>query len=450
MANTNSKNGILGLNASNGQWQKKIAGVVRRFGAVSVDPKGEKAEALYFREKDAWERGENPRTVEAVVTPGVMLLREIVDRWLVMRRGLLTAEDKSERIAPNTYKGSMVAADLLMELKGKTSNPMTWTPEDWRELRMKLGAGEVSPATKGQRIMYIRAMFDWAARCGHIPHAPRYAGEDGRDQFAPVKNAEKEKYRYLFQKEHGERIFDLPDARRIIRGWKDATNARPHKMTGSRVELAESVSARLMYACTLIAANTGASSKDIASILFEDVDLDAGYVERLRAKTEILWQATLWPRTVEAIKSYIEVRPKPIREEWAKVVFITSDGYPVNHGGVTIKDDGTPMNDNRTDTLRQNTSKLLIALGIKAEGVTFGAWRPTFRTLASGALGMQMEDAKKVDAINRIMAHKMGVVGRYVKLKQEQLQPYTDAVHAALWPGEPIRESVPHNLRLVG
>jgi integrase len=436
----------------NGQWGKKINGTRRHFG-VWANPQA--ALEKYNQQRAEWEAGRDPRLVPPPVASTAPSLGDLADRWLVMRKELIDCPDPDARISRTTWAGSKAAMILLIGIMGGRSDPMTWTPEDFRRLRLKLamvtpgvtrkvakgerpafkkaetatvGDRAASPATKGQRIMYVRAMFDWAASVARlVPQTPDYGGE-----FDPVGKAEKDRFRYQIQKKNGERVFEPDDARRILRAWDDAVSARPHRFTGSRVEWREHVSARLMRACTYLAANTGAYSADISELTISELSLDDGYLERLREKTATLWQATLWPVTVQAIREYLEVRPTPARSQWSELVFITTNGYPVNHGDAAVDAD---ERDTRTDVLRQNTSKLLRDLGLKRTGVTFGAWRHTFRTLAATALGMDVQYVERLDAINRITAHKIpGSANSYVKLRKEQLLLYTDGVRAALWP----------------
>ena len=65
-------------------------------------------------------------------------------------------------------------------------------------------------------------------------------------------------------------------------------------------------------------------------------------------------------------------------------------------------------------------------------------------------MGVEVVDVKRIDAIYRIMAHKIpGSANHYVKLRPEQLRPVTDAVRAQLWPGAPPVGSRRDDLRLI-
>lgn len=189
------------------------------------------------------------------------------------------------------------------------------------------------------------------------------------------------------------------------------------------------ISALMHRACNYLACNTGTSSADIAELDFDHIDLDAGYVEKLRTKTQTLWQVTLWPETVQAIRDYLEVRPKqPALPEWKALVFLTSHGFPVQHhvGKADLSDD---REGSTSDCLAREFDRRMRDLDWSYDNLGFGAWRHTFRSLAT-ACGAAREAQK------RIMAQDVaGVDDHYVLLEPEELKEVTDAVRARLWPG---------------
>jgi integrase len=388
----------------NGQWGKKIKGVRRYFGAWA-DPAA--AEALYWAEKADWEAGRNPRLRPAALPDGSATLLETADRYLVSRREDLDSSDEEARITAKTYAGCERAMKRLLEV----------VPEDFKRLRAQLGE-RVSVNTKAQYVVYVRAMFNWAVNVGKLlPRLPDWA-----DQFRTVSKRQKDKSRYLFQKEHGERRFELEDARRIILACERAAARIPGNW-GNHAEMKMQIGSRLLLAGTLLGANCGPYSKDIAALTFADVDLDAGYVESLRSKTGFLWQATLWPETVAAIRSYLEVRPAPARVEWSARLFLTAIGFPVHHETRKLVDGELKVH--QSDALGQATAKLLSELGLKTRGVSFGAWRHTFSSLA-GSFGHD-------HIIKRIMGHEIqGSLDDYMKLRPEQLRPVTEGVRGRL------------------
>src|SRR4051812_35524476 len=73
---------------------------------------------------------------------------------------------------------------------------------------------------------------------------------------------------------------------------------------GISVEKRMYVGARLFCAVSYLAANTGAYSKDIGSLWFDDLELERSYLDRKRTKSGEYWQAVLWPETVVRIEQY--------------------------------------------------------------------------------------------------------------------------------------------------
>ena len=401
----------------NGQWGKKIRGVRRYFGVWS-DPRA--AERLYLSEKAAWDAGRDPRAQArgAAGDAGTSLL-EIADRYLVSRFRDLQSADEEVRITNKTYSGVQRAMRKLIALFPRADQvyPLQWTPEDFKKLRERLGEG-VGINTKAQYVVYARAMFLWAERVSKI--LPRTL--DWGDQFRYVPKHQKDKARYHFQRDHGERRFELDEARDIIRACQRAVD-RACDGLSSHAARKMTIGSRLHLAATLLGANAGCYSKDIAALTDRDVDLETGYVESLRTKNGFLWQATLWPETVAAIRAYLEVRPAPARPGWARRLFLTAAGFPPHHEKCTAGRGGLVIHE--SDALGQATAKLLRELGLKRRGVSFGTWRHTFLSVAA--------PFGQPHIIQRIVGHEIeGAIDDYMKLRPDQLRPVTDGVRGLL------------------
>ena len=132
------------------------------------------------------------------------------------------------------------------------------------------------------------------------------------------------------------------------------------------------------------------------------------YLNGSDQRTGELWQAVLWPETVERIKAWMKVRPEPDRThkyyspEWESLVFLSSTGLPVNMDTPSYDKTGKYTHTNRKDILKAHMRKVLIDMGEKYKGLNFGAWRLTFETLASTATNNPVADLKKMhDAFNR-------------------------------------------------
>jgi hypothetical protein len=121
---------------------------------------------------------------------------------------------------------------------------------------------------------------------------------------------------------------------------------------------------------------------------------------------------------------------------------LSSTGQPVNLDMPSYDEHGRYHHTNRKDILKAAMRKMLIDLGAKKKGLNFGAWRHTFRSLASTAMGVTREESRRFDAICRTMAHRIqGSANRYVHLNRDQLRAVTDVVRAQIWPEKIAAES---------
>ncbi len=168
---------------------------------------------------------------------------------------------------------------------------MKCTPQDFKRLRERLGEG-VRPNTKRQYVMYVRAMFNWAKKIRLIPDLPDWA-----DCFANVSVDLIEQDRDDFQRDHGERRFELDDARQIIAAAQRSAERTPG-LWGNNAELKMLIGSRLLLAGTLLGANCGSYSADIAALTFDRIDLRIGYINSFAISVTIVAQsADSWDRS---------------------------------------------------------------------------------------------------------------------------------------------------------
>ncbi|HEV2293355.1 MAG TPA: hypothetical protein VGR35_05830 [Tepidisphaeraceae bacterium] len=117
------------------------------------------------------------------------------------------------------------------------------------------------------------------------------------------------------------------------------------------------------------------------------------------------------------------MRPEPARPEWSDRLFLTAVGFPAHHETSKIVQGRFVTHE--SDALGQATAKLLRELGIKRPGVSFGAWRHTFSSLAA--------PFGQLHIIKRIMGHEIeGSTDDYMKLRPDQLRPVTEGVRGLL------------------
>jgi integrase len=84
----------------------------------------------------------------------------------------------------------------------------------------------------------------------------------------------------------------------------------------------------IMKAMVLLGINCGFGNTDVASIPQSAVDLEAGWIEYPRPKTEIKRRIPIWPETADAMKAAISTRPNPKDGTNSDLCFLTPHGNP--------------------------------------------------------------------------------------------------------------------------
>jgi len=82
----------------------------------------------------------------------------------------------------------------------------------------------------------------------------------------------------------------------------------------------------VMQAMVLLGVNCGFGNTDVASHPRSAIDLERGWVEFPRPKTEINRRVPLWPETVDILRAAIEIRPAAKDPEDDDLCFLTTRG----------------------------------------------------------------------------------------------------------------------------
>jgi len=159
----------------------------------------------------------------------------------------------------------------------------------------------------------------------------------------------------------------------------------------------------------LLAANCGFGNHDCGSLPKSALDLENGWVNFPRPKTEIGRRCPLWKETIKAVKAAIAARPDPKNPDDEQLVFLTKYGAPWSKVNlpVVISEDLKEVKRETDNPVSKETAKLLTSLGLKRPGLNFYAIRHTFETIG-GASRDQI-------AVDHIMGHSdpsMGAVYR--------------------------------------
>jgi hypothetical protein len=238
----------------NGQWSKKIRGKVHYFG-VWAD--WQAALNRYLEQRDYLHTGQVPPTKAAN-------LASLLNIFL---------EEKHQRrqsggISRQTYGEYQRACDMIATLGA--SRPLeSLTPQDFSRLRTILGQG-ARPATHKKRLQVARMVFVLAGEHGFALRYKRHLRAPSR-----AKMREHERAR-------GEQFYTAEQVRKLVDGAVD--NLR---------------------AMILMGINCGFGPQDCFTLPASAVDLETGWHDYWRTKTQVDRRCPLWPETVTAITAVL-------------------------------------------------------------------------------------------------------------------------------------------------
>jgi integrase len=371
-----------------GYWCKKIRGKIHYFGPWN-DPDG--ALGKYLAEKDALHAGRTPRPA-----PEALTVKALANAFLNHKKALLDAGE----LTPRTWDEYKEATDLLVRQFGKGRLVEDLGPDDFAALRNKM-AKRWGPTRLGNVIQRVRSVF-------------RYAGPDGAGlltkhvHFGPGFARPSKKVLRLERARRGPKLFTAEEVRGLIGlpPWRPAPDAQ-------------------LSAMVLLGINCGFGMADCGMMPLSAVNLDAGWVNFPRPKTGIDRRCPLWPETVAAIRAALSARPRPKKEEYAGLVFLTRQGTPWH----------------REDGVRGpsccKVSRALRGVGIDRKGVGFYTLRHTFRTVADAT--------KDQVAVDHIMGHARDDMASVYRetISDERLRAVADHVHGWLFGPAPAPSSPP-------
>jgi integrase len=216
-------------------------------------------------------------------------------------------------------------------------------------------------------------------------------------RFGPgFKNPSRRLYRRQ-RREKGIMMFEADEIRRML----DA--ARP-----------------VIRAMILLGINCGFGNSDCGRLPFSAVNLDKGWVNFPRPKTEVDRRSPLWPETIAAIRRAILLRPEPHDAAAAECIFITTRGRKRWANGEAHPAICTCM------------TRLTRRLGIRRKGLGFYSLRRTFETIGSESL-----DQVAVDHIMGHVPHSSDMAAIYrQRIADERLVAVTDHVRQWLFPDD--------------
>ncbi|MEM9414801.1 MAG: tyrosine-type recombinase/integrase [Planctomycetota bacterium] len=315
-------------------------------------------------------------------------LSGLLNLWLDDRRQDVDAD----RLKLATWRQYRDVAEFMVDRLGRLTPVKALRPTDFATLhRAMVKKWGASPSVLSRVVTVARMPFKWGWESEAIPDAVRMG-----PRFKIASKADKREKRH----QRGRQVFTAAEVRNLL----DA----------SSVEL---------RAAILLGVNGGYSQREVAEIERDAVDLNAGWIDHLRAKTRQPRRVPLWKETIAAIKALPNNEPEPEAEG---LLFVTRNG---------LKYVREYVNDNdkliRCDVFGSAFGKLRRSIGIDLDHAGFGKLRATHRTVADAA-----GDA---NASQLIMGHALGegVEEAYIRtIDDDRLVAVVKHVHDWLWPEE--------------
>lgn len=372
-----------------GQWAKKVRRRLVYFGSWRTDPEGTTALETFNRE---WPYLKEGRTPPAIDVRDGCTLRQLCNEFLKAKDAKLNEGDLSAR----TFRDYHQTCQRLIEHFGKGRRVDDLRPEDFKMFRSKLATRFGSTTLKNERNR-VRIIFNFAF--------------DNRLIDKPVA--------------YGTH-FDPPSARAIRRS---RNQAGPRLFTSAEIlGLLDAANVQLR-AMIYLGLNCGFGNTDVASLPRKAIDLENGWIDFPRPKTEIPRRIPLWSQTVAALRKALAVRHKPVDPKDGRLCFLTRRGYP----WVRVKEnegDG-PKRFVPIDSLGLEFGKLLRKLEINGrKGLGFYTLRHCFETYAG-----ECKDQVGVDSIMGHVDSSMAGVCRE-KISDVRLKAVVDTVHDWLFGAE--------------
>jgi integrase len=365
-----------------GRWCKKIKGKVYFFGKIADG--WETALTRYKEDRDALFAGRKPSPRNK---DGLRLL-ELSNQFLHFKRGLIQTGELTMR----TWYDYHHTGERLLKVFGKERLVEDLGPADFETLRANF-ATTWGPTKIGNEVTRTRMIFTYAFEQGLLASPIRYG---------PTFRGPNRKTLRKVRKANGPRMFEADELRRIIE------SADP-----------------CMKAMVLLAANGGLGNHDVATLPTSALDLEKGWLDFPRPKTQVDRRIPLWPETIAAVKAWLAIRPEAKRPEDEVLVFLTRQRFGWSRAGRLVEEEnGTTAAKGFDSPVSKVFKAMLNTLHIDGHR-GFYALRHGFETIG-GDTGDQV-------AVNAIMGHAdQSMAGLYrERIDPERLRRVTE--HVRTW-----------------
>ena len=276
------------------RWAKKIRGKIHFFGRrgrkqgdriIPVEDAEASAAAAKGELDRRWPYISQGRTAPPVDTSvDTCTIRSLCNAFWRSKRAKLLADELSQR----SFQQYEQTTDMLVGYFGKDRRVDDLGPDDFERLRSSL-AERNGPVGLKDTINLIRMVFKFAADNGLIDRPVLFGQSFDRPSAKALRRA---------RNAAGPRMFEASELRRII----DAADT-------------------VMRAMILLGLNCGFGNSDVATLPRRAVNMDNGWINYPRPKTEIERRVPLWSATAEAIRVALAVRRTPAGNEYRDLCF---------------------------------------------------------------------------------------------------------------------------------
>ena len=252
----------LSIHKASGLWCKVRKGKRYYFERVADDPDGTKS-------LDQWLEVLAGRTTKR---SGELLLKNLCNQWLAHKQAKLDAGE----IVQDTWSEYHHTCELVLGSIDKELEVSRILPSDFEKLRSKM-AKRFGPVTLGKHIGQVRSLFKYGYDAGLI---------DSPAKFGPG--------------------FVKPAAKRLR---KQRNSRGQQDFTAAEIQQLLKTSNANWQAMILLGVQSGFGNRDVAELTASVIDLDNGWIDYPRAKTETNRRVPLWAETVAALRAVIEHHP---------------------------------------------------------------------------------------------------------------------------------------------
>lgn len=257
---------------ASGKWAKKVGNKLRYFGSWE-DPDGALADYQKWRaEYD--ERTRVPTLTELrqrFPLKHEMSIEEATQLFLKDKQASVARGELSERTC-REYKDT---CDRLVAFLGDQKAIVEMNPADFAKFRDHR-AQTLNLVSLGNEVTRVKTLFKWLHQSRYLKESPH---------FGPTFKKSSARILRRHKREQGRKLFSAKDILKLIH--ESGTNLR---------------------AMIYLGINCGYGPNDCCQLPLSAVNLDTGWIDFPRPKTEIERLCPLWPETVEALGASLRIR----------------------------------------------------------------------------------------------------------------------------------------------